>query len=266
MNPHRIIRGFQKQVSRRIAQILLNMISRKYLGDLHCDAPWNQRNRPQNNQNARPQNIMQQVRIPERPDIRTERKHRLRNKKRDSSKSIETDQQSNPGRLWIRSASIHQNLRGNTTNNLRQSILEREKHRSVQTARNLSLRNSTNRVSKRTRKGSSWSRPIPHSPQRDLSPLSQRIWQDQAIQYDDREDLVGSSHDTKLEDMQYATRNGVEAYNREELDWTSPTFMSVPQRKPIFPASSKSTTLLSFPAKTSASEAELLVRSKSPQN
>src|SRR5213594_2745837 len=177
---------------------------------------------------------MQQVRIPERPDIRTERKHRLRNKKRDSTRSFEKAQQSNPERLWIRRASIHQNLNGNATNNIRQSILEREKHRPVQAARNLSLRNSTNRLSRKARKGSSWSRPIPHSPQRDLSPLSKRIWQDQALQYYDREDLDGSSHDTKLEDMQYATRNGVEAYNREELDWTSPTFMSVLQRKPIF--------------------------------
>ena len=50
-----------------------------------------------------------------------------------------------------------------------------------------------------------------------------------------------------MEDMQYAARNGVEAYNREELDWTSPTFMSVQQRKPIFPASSKSVTLPSYP-------------------
>ena len=177
---------------------------------------------------------MRQVRIPERPDIRTERKHRLRNKKRDSTRSFEKAQQSNPRRLWIRRASIHQNLNGNATNNLRQSILEREKHRSLQAARNLSLRNSTNRFSKRTRKSSSWSRPIPHRPQRDLSPLSQWIWQNQALQYYDREDLDGSSDDTKLEDMQYATRNGVEAYNREELDWTSPTFMSVLQRKPIF--------------------------------
>src|SRR5207249_10363232 len=110
------------------------------------------------------------------------------------------------------------NLNGNATNNIRQSILEREKRRPVQAARNLSLRNPTNRLSRKARKGSSWSRPIPHSPQRDLSPLSKRIWQDQALQYYDREDLVGSSDDTKLEDMQYAARNGVEAYNREELD------------------------------------------------
>src|SRR2546428_7039172 len=134
---------------------------------------------------------MQQVRIPERPDIRTERKHRLRNKKRDSTRSFEKAQQSNPGRLWIRRASIHQNLNGNATNNLRQSILEREKHRSVQAARNLSLRNSTSRLSKRARKGSSWFRPIPQSPQRDLYPLSQRIWQDKALHSYDREDLVG---------------------------------------------------------------------------
>src|SRR2546428_11496312 len=147
---------------------------------------------------------MQQVRIPERPDIRTERKHRLRNKKRDSTRSFEKAQQSNPRRLWIRSASIHQNLNGNATNNLGQSILEREKHRPVQAARNLRLRNSTNRFSNRTRKGSSWSRQIPHSPQRDLSPLSQRIWQDQALQYDDREDLVGTGGYTKLRCMKTA--------------------------------------------------------------